>query len=58
MFMGNLRQLKYEKQMKNNETHWKPTNNQRKIKQHEWKPMFLKVYGKPKLAKIWKTNEE
>ena len=45
--MGSLSQLTYEKPMNNQ---WKPMNTNEN-------QLFLKVYGRPKPAKIWKTNE-
>ena len=49
--MGGLNQLKYEKPIKNNEHQWTSMKN-------EWKTIVLRVYGRPKPAKIWKTNEQ
>ena len=46
--MASLNQLKYEKPMTNQ---WTTMNKQRK-------QLFLKVYGRPKPAKIWKTNQQ
>ena len=44
-------QLNYEKPMNNQ---WKTMNTNKK----QWTTIVLKVYGKPKPAKIWKTNEQ